>query len=322
MIRSVFFLGSILVLWCALMQAQKTPDEITCFIADKQRVQFAGMIIAQEKGIYEKYGLRVRFVAGDRSRASAMLFAGKTDFTVLLLPTAVSLRAGGKKIVNIAQLINGSTFLYLARKSSGIQQPQDIAGRKAGVLWGDLQIMSDAFFARYAFAPRPVRQGSSVNLFHLKGIDAYFARRHDEYHTLINCGIEKDELRVFRFADAGLGFPEDGLYCTESFYEKNKELCAKFARATLEGWKEAIEKPEESVDCIVAHIRKSNNPSNIAHVRWALRYLKEAMTAGNAKHEWGMLKEQDYLAACLRLKQLGLIPSIPAYRELHKGTGF
>jgi NitT/TauT family transport system substrate-binding protein len=48
---------------------------------------------------------------------------------------------------------------------------------------------------------------------------------YNEYHTIINSGYDPEELNTFFFADYGLNFPEDGIYCSGELYRNNPEIC-------------------------------------------------------------------------------------------------
>jgi len=47
------------------------------------------------------------------------------------------MRAEGTRVVNIAQIMQRSALMLVAKKSSGIRTPQDMNGKKVG-LWGPI----------------------------------------------------------------------------------------------------------------------------------------------------------------------------------------
>ena len=63
---------------------------------------------------------------------------------------------------------------------------------------------------------------------------------YNEYKRLLNSGINRDEINVFNFYDYGMNFPEDGIYCMESTFKKDPELCRKFVDASIDGWTYAL----------------------------------------------------------------------------------
>ena len=38
---------------------------------------------------------------------------------------------------------------------------------------------------------------------------------YNEYHLILNAGVNPEELTTFPMADYGMNFPEDGIYCLE-----------------------------------------------------------------------------------------------------------
>lgn len=75
-----------------------------------------------------------------------------------------------------------------------------------------------------------------MNLFLLDGVDAASAMWYNEYHTIINSGVNAEELTVFHLAGYSLNFPEDGIYCLKKFVQNNPGLVRDFVQASLEGW--------------------------------------------------------------------------------------
>jgi len=60
-----------------------------------------------------------------------------------------------------------------------------------------------------------------VNLFLRDGVDVVSAMWYNEYHTIINSGLNPDELTTFFFHEHGLNFPEDGIYTLEETFKRD-----------------------------------------------------------------------------------------------------
>ena len=68
-----------------------------------------------------------------------------------------------------------------------------------------------------------------MNLFLRDGVDAASATVYNEYHLILNAGLNPEELTTFPFSEQGLNFPEDGLYCLEKTFEKNPERACRLS---------------------------------------------------------------------------------------------
>ena len=111
--------------------------------------------------------------------------------------------------------------MLVAKKSSGIQTPKDIQGKKVGLWEGDFRIQPQSFFQRHNLAVRIIPQSTTLNLFLRGGVDVASAMWYNEYHMLLATGLDADELTIFFLADHDLNFPEDGIYCMEDTFKNH-----------------------------------------------------------------------------------------------------
>jgi NitT/TauT family transport system substrate-binding protein len=283
------------------------------------QAQFAGYYVAKDLGLYENHGIDLTIIpGGPKISTSEMLEEDRVDFALMWLSNAIQLKSRGSKIVNISQVVSRSSLMLIAKKSSGIKTPQDMNGKKIGVWGGDFQIQPLAFFKKYNLKVNTIMQGSSINLFFFGGVDVTSAMWYNEYHTILNSGLNKDELNTFFFSDYGLNFPEEGIYCSEKFSKENPKLCKDFVEATLEGWKYAFEHPEDAIQIVQKHMKMANLPTNKAHQRWMLARMKDLISPSKNLDEFEMLSEQQYMLVAGKLKEEGLIKEIPSYKLFYQ----
>jgi len=277
--------------------------------------QFAGFYVAYEKGLYRGAGLDASILrGGPEEPPGAYLESKKADFATLWLCEALKLRARGVKIVNLAQVSQYSALVLVAKASSGIRVPSDLDGRKVG-LWESFQVQPRAFFRKYRLRIREVPQSRSVNLFLRGGVDAASAMLYNEYHTILNSGLNPDELTVFRFDEHGLNFPEDGIYALEETYRKDPERACAFARASVDGWRRALAEPEAALDAVIARTQAAGIPADRVHQRWMLEKMRELVTDRETGVMTGMLKPSDYARVSRILVESGQIGAAPAYED-------
>jgi NitT/TauT family transport system substrate-binding protein len=126
------------------------------------QAQFAGYYVAYEKDFYRQHHLAVRILTGGPERpASEWLAKGKANFGTLFLTDGIEKRAQGLKLVNIAQMVQRSALMLVAKKSSGIMKPEDINGKRVGLWRHEFQLQPRAFFHKYRLQVREVPQGAT-----------------------------------------------------------------------------------------------------------------------------------------------------------------
>lgn len=282
------------------------------------QAQFAGYYVALAKGFYRDNDIDMTFITGGPSMpADRLLKSGKAEFATLWLSSAIDMRSKGVELVNIAQMVQRSALMLVARKSSGIVTPRDMAGKKVG-LWGPLfRVQPDALFAKYHIRVHPVRQSYSVNLFLRGGVDVASAMWYNEYHTILNSGINADELTTFFFYNYGLNFPEDGIYVMAQTYDKDPSLCRDFVAASIKGWEYAFAHQKETLDIIMAQLKKAHIPATRVHQRWMLNRMRNLMLPHGQKSTMGRLRKKDYERVAQILKDDGMIQKIPNFSEFH-----
>lgn len=280
------------------------------------QAQFAGYYVALEKGIYARYGIDLKILrAGPGHSPADALQKGTTDFAVLWLTTALQHRTAGTHLVNLAQINQRSSMMLISRKTSGIQSIGDMEGKKVGLWEGDVSIPPRAIFARNRIKVREVRQSHSVNLFLRGGIDVTSAMWYNEYHTIINSGIDPEELNVMFLRDQGMNFLEDGIYTMNKTLQKDPTLAAAFVDASLEGWRYAFDHPDETLDIVIKYMREAHLPANRVQQKWMLDRMRDLMMPVRPTGKMGVLAEQDYDAVALVMQENGLIRKYPAYRD-------
>ena len=283
------------------------------------QAQFAGYYTAYEKGFYAKRGIDLTIIpGGPECPPDRLLLNGEADFGTLWLSRAVQLRAQGHKIVNIAQMLQRSALMLVARKSSGIETPQDMNGKKVG-LWGPIfQIQPRAFFEKYGVTVQVIPQSFSINLFLRGGVHLASAMWYNEYHTILNSGINPDELTTFFFYDYGLNFPEDGIYALEETCNQNPEMCCAFVEASIEGWLYAFAHPEETLDMVIENLKQAHLPASRVHQRWMLSRMKELILWKESSMAVGALSQKDFDRVASTMKNGGMIHRMPEFQEFYR----
>ncbi len=302
--------------------AERTLKKATFIPLWSPQAQFAGYYTALDKGIYRRHGIDLTIISGGPNYPSSeYLRNGKADFAVIWLTTAIQERASGVKLLNIAQIVQKSSMMLIAKKSSGITTPAEMNGKKVGLWGGAFAVPPHAFFNKHHLRVREVPQSYTVNLFLRGGIDVASAMWYNEYHTIINAGLDPDELTVFFLKDQGLNLPEDGLYTLEKTAKNDPVLVEEFSRASIEGWNYAFEHPDEALDIIIRHMRAAKIPANRMHQKWMLERMRNLIIPVEGDAITGLLKQSDYEAAGQILRKDGVIRKVPNYTAFTRRSG-
>lgn len=301
---------------CADQPAAKPLRKATLALLWLPQAQFAGYYVALDKGIYRRHGIDLTIVPGGPDQSPVELLRdSQADFALMWLGTALQHRGNGLPLVHIAQIVQRSSLVLVARKSAGIATVADLAGRKVGLWAGDLAVAPRAFLDRHGLTVKPVPQSETVNLFLRGGVDVASAMWYNEYHTILNAGVDADELTVFRLDGDELNIPEDGLYTLASTLARDPALVDAFVRASLEGWDHAIANPDETLDLMLARMREAKLPADRMHQKWMLARMAELIRPSGEGSVTGELNRKDLGGAVAELQRTGLLRQPIGYHD-------
>ena len=315
LLTTLFILSSV----TAIGQEKNDALKIKFLPQWSTQAQFAGYYVAKEKGFYDEYGLDVEIIDGgpDKS-APEFLKSRKADIVTLFLASGIRERASGCNLVNIAQMSKRSSLVFIAKRSRGILTLGDMQGKKLGLWRSDFQDVPFAFIKKYKLDMAVVTVSGTVNLFLWDGVDVMTVMWYNEYHTIINSGINPYELSAFFFFDHDINVPEDGLYCLKDSYDKNPDAYRNFVRASIKGWEYAFVNPDEAIDIIIKKMNDRHLPANKAHQKWMLRRIKDLYFDSKSKGKLEVkLDEKAYRETVEILEQARTITSASDYKEFY-----
>jgi len=259
------------------------------------QAQFAGIYMAQKKGFYRDYGLDVKILPGGADSPSyENLQDGKTDITQLFLITAMTRDAENSNLVNLAQVSQKSALMLVGKKSRGIKSIGDMNNRSLGLWRSDFRDLSLIFVKQNKLNMKIVNIDFTINLFLNDAVDMINVMRYNEYHKVLQAGIDPEELFTVSFSDVGLNIIEDGIYCRRDYFERYPDQCKKFAEASMDGWLYAINHQEETIDTVLDIMRRHHIPANRPHQEWMLQEMRNVIMA--RPNEIGVLRRSDFQA--------------------------
>lgn len=319
--RIVPILVLVLCLISVARATDKPPDKVSFIPHWIPQAQFAGYMVALEKGFYKEAGIDLTLLDGGPGKDPfGMLATGKATFCTHWLTNGIRQRAVGQPIVALAQIIQKSALILTAKKDSGILEPLDFEGKRVGLWEGHFYLQPMLFFKKFGVNVEIIPNYTSVGLFLKGALDAMSVMHYNEYHTLIQNGINHDELSTFILSDYDLNFPEDTIFTLESTLKSNPDLCKRFVDASLKGWRYVLDHQAESLEIVMKFVRNANTPSNSPHQKWMLSRMAELVQLGSGDDKLGQLKREDYMRVARVMLEYRLISEIPPYEEFYRGT--
>ncbi|GLX65766.1 ABC transporter substrate-binding protein [Paenibacillus glycanilyticus] len=227
------------------------------------QAQFAGIFVAKEKGFYADEGLDVEIVPGGPDVViEQQVVNGAADIGVTSFDSLLVNRDNGLPLVSVAQILQKSSYRFVADKTSGIDTPAKMKGKKVGMWTGSQQFQVLAFMEKNGLDPQKdvelVKQGFTMDQFFNKQLDVAISTIYNEYHVVLESGVKPDDLYVYDFEDAGVGMLEDTLVVKEDWLKDNRDTAVKAIRATMKGWNYAIANQGEAVDIVMKAVTEGS----------------------------------------------------------------
>jgi NitT/TauT family transport system substrate-binding protein len=251
-----------LALAMALMAGSAlAADKVTLQLKWVAQAQFAGYFVAKDKGYYEAEGLDVEIKPGGPDIAPEQVIAGGgADVIVDWAGGALAAREKGVGLVNIAQPFKKAGMELVCPKDGPVQSEKDFKGHTLGVWFFGNEYPFYAWMNKLglktdggADGVTVLKQSFDVQPLIQKQADCISVMTYNEYWQLIDAGYKPEDLIVFNYSAMGNDLMEDGLYALEDKLKDAafKEKMVKFVRASMKGWKYAIDNPDEAAGIVM-----------------------------------------------------------------------
>src|SRR6185369_3521057 len=236
----------------------QAPDKVQLQLKWVTQAQFAGYYAAKARGYYTAEGLDVTIRPGGPDIVPEQVVAGGgAQFGIDWLPSLLSARDQGAPLVNVAQVFAYSGMREIAFKSSGIKSAADLKGRRVAVWFGGNEFELLATLDKHKIDRNKdvtlIQQPFDMNLLLQKKVDAAAAMTYNEYKQVLDAGVKPDDLVVIDFNREGTAMLEDGVFAKGDWLSdaKNKDVAARFLRASLKGWELCRDKAAECVEIVL-----------------------------------------------------------------------
>ena len=230
---------------------QNLPQQVTLQLKWLHQFQFAGYYAAREKGFYQDEGLDVTFRQREQTKNNIhQVLNGEAEYgiadSILLL-----YRMRGTPLVLLAPIFQQSPLVYITLQKSGIESPYQFKDKRVMVYpKGTDGIQLEALFNELGiketdFTSVP-KTGSpeSLEKAEIDVYPAYLANEPFYFHQ------KNIKINIIDPKNYGVDFYGDMLFTTQDELDNHPDRVDRFVRASLKGWRYALNHEDELVDII------------------------------------------------------------------------
>jgi polar amino acid transport system substrate-binding protein len=251
------FIASTLLLLASL--AADDLKSVSLQLQWKYQFQFAGYIIAKEKGFYKRAGLDVTLKEWNNNIDMVdEVIMGRSEYAVSRPSSLINI-SQGKEIVYLAVIFQSSPLILLTDKSSGITSVKDFKNKRV-MTTGDLNTDTSLLSMMYSQGislEDIVVQKPSFNVKDLLDHKTDLAAAYISNEPYILKELGGDPV-MFRPIDYGFDFYNDILITGQNYLADNPQEVKSFKDATLEGWEYAFAHIDEAVELIYNNYNTQN----------------------------------------------------------------
>ncbi len=248
-------------------------EQVTLQLKWLHQFQFAGYYAAKEKGFYQEEGLDVDIQQRDLKKNNIyQVLDGEAEYGIadsLLLVY----RMQGDPVVLLAPIFQHSPLVLIAPKDSGIEKPYQIKGKRIMLVPS-----SDMLPLETRFHEIGIKRGDYLTIAKTvncgtvgKGIaDVYTGYLTSEPYYFQEKSIK---INIIDPKNYGVDFYGDMLFTSQTELEKHPDRVERFLRASLKGWKYALENTEELIDIILRDYGAEKSRDHLRYEAEAIRQI-------------------------------------------------
>ncbi len=237
----------ILLLMLSMLLHAEVLEPVSLQLKWKYQFQFAGFIMAKEKGFYREAGLDVTFKEFEEGiNITDEVLHAKSDFGIsdsALIYDALQ----GKAVVGLMPIFQNSPFILMGLRSAGIKTLKDINGRRLSLSKGlegiAIQTMLKSNGIVYEATPpifdlKQLKEGKVDMMIAYISNEPYLAKMQN--------------LEVDYFVPKNYGFEAYGdiLFTSQAMLKAHPDRVKRFYEATKRGWEYVWHHKQESIDRI------------------------------------------------------------------------
>jgi len=262
--KTINFIIFLLSVFSIIARAGEPLEKVSLQLDWKYQFQYAGFIMAKEKGFYKDVGLDVELLEYEdsidivESVLSRQNNYGIYNSSVLISDGQI------KPTILMATYYQKSPLIYVTQKN--IKQPSDLVGKTIMGTADELKNSSLALMLDHFFVNKnnAVFHNHSFDIqeFADRKVDAMSAFRTNQLFELDKQNIEYN---IIDPADYGFSMSAVNLFTSFSEALNNPDRTRKFIRASNKGWTYALAHPEEAIGIIYEQYSQQKSLEALAY---------------------------------------------------------
>ncbi len=233
--------------------------------------QFAGPIVALDKGYYSDAGVDVELLpAGPDIKPAVTVAQGADTFGLGHPNQIIAARSNGVPLVMVMQFGQKSATTYIARADSGITSVEDMPGHSVGLWFGGDEHEFVAMLNAAGVEQEDVTiisQGYDIIAWLNGEYDVMQVTRFNELQLVYDNGYTADDLVFLNPEDYGVALVSGGLFTTEEVIAEQPDMVQAVVEATMRGWKDALADPEAAAEIVVRYNDELDVASQVAQIK-------------------------------------------------------
>lgn len=219
--------------------------------------QFAGIFVAIDKDFFKNEGIEVEIISGGPGiDVDKQVANNEADLGITSLSNLLVYQEKRFPLVSIAQIMQGYSMGLISRKSSGIDTPEKMRGRRIGTFGGSNQNQLQAFLRKFKLEVSKDTNlilQNSINQFINGKLDVGAITLYNELQSVLESGLKESDLNIFMYKDYKVNMLEDIIIARNDWIAKNQELAVKALGAIIKGWNYAAANRQETVDIVMKY---------------------------------------------------------------------
>lgn len=232
--------------------AHATPlQKVSLQLDWKYQFQYAGFIMAKEKGFYHDEGLEVELREYHNGiNIVSNVLEQKATYGVYNSSIIID-RKSLRKIILMGTYLQRSPLIFVAQK--GIKTPNDMMGKTIMATEDELKSSSLALLLNHFNISSKnahfVKHTFNSQLFIEKKVDVMSAFRSNQLYKLDKLGIEYEIIDPEQY---GFVMSATNLFTSPNEATKHPNRTQRFINATNRGWKYALDHPDETISILTS----------------------------------------------------------------------